>query len=90
MTTDLLPKTRRLISGSACSHELADFADWLLSEGYTSAPTHIHIIYLGQALARLTRPHDPAPREVAEVEHAPEHNYFPMYSTNAAVEPAGT
>jgi site-specific recombinase XerD len=70
MTTDLLPKTRRLISGSACPRELSDFADWLLSEGYTAAPIHIHLIYLDQALARLDRPHDPTPRDVAEVERA--------------------
>jgi site-specific recombinase XerD len=70
MPTDLFPKTRRLISGSACRRELSDFADWLLSEGYTAAPIHIHLIYLDQALARLARPHDPTPRALAEVERA--------------------
>ncbi|MCC7484545.1 MAG: hypothetical protein IT529_06105 [Burkholderiales bacterium] len=53
MTTDLLPKTRRLISGSAYSRELSDFAEWHSSEGYTAAPIHIHVIYLGQARACL-------------------------------------
>jgi site-specific recombinase XerD len=70
MTTDLLPKTQRLISRSACSHELSDFAKWLSSEGYTAAPIHIHLIYLDQALVRLARPHDRTPRDVAEVEQA--------------------
>lgn len=70
MTTDLLPKTRRLISGSVYSRELSDFAEWHSSEGYTAAPIHIHVIYLGQALARLPRPHEPTPRDVAEVERA--------------------
>ena len=50
MTTALLPKTPHLISRSACSHELSDFAEWLSSEGYTPAPIHIHLIYLDQAL----------------------------------------
>jgi integrase/recombinase XerD len=70
MPTDLFPKTRRLISGSACHRELSDFAEWLLSEGYTAAPIHIHLIYLDQALARLARSHDPTPRDLAEVERA--------------------
>jgi len=70
MTTDLLPKTRLLISRSARPRELSDFAEWLGSERYTSAPIHIHLIYLDQALARLARPHDPTPRDVAEVERA--------------------
>ena len=41
MTTDLLSKTRRLLSRSACPRELCDFAEWLSSEGYTPAPIHI-------------------------------------------------
>lgn len=68
MTTDLLPKTVRLISRSACSRELTDFAAWLSTEGYTAAPIHIHLIYLGQALTRMTQ--DPGPRHLAEVEQA--------------------
>jgi site-specific recombinase XerD len=70
MTTFLLPKTRRLISGSACHRELSDFAEWLLSEDYTAAPIHIRLIYLDQALARLARPHDTTPRDLAEIERA--------------------
>lgn len=70
MTTDLLPKTRRLISRSACPRELSDFAEWLSTEGYTPAPIHIHVIYLDQALARVPRPHDPGARDLAEVERA--------------------
>jgi integrase/recombinase XerD len=68
MTTDLLPKTLRLISGSESSRELADFAAWLSTEGYTAAPIHIHLIYLGQALARMAQ--NPSPRDLAEVERA--------------------
>jgi len=70
MITDLLPKTRRLISRSACSRELSDFAEWLSTERYTPAPIHIHVIYLDQALARVPRPHDAGPRDLAEVERA--------------------
>jgi site-specific recombinase XerD len=66
MTTDLLSKTVRLIAGSAWSRELADFAAWLSTEGYTAAPIHIHVIYLGQALARMAQ--NPGPRDLAEVE----------------------
>jgi site-specific recombinase XerD len=69
MTTDLLPKSRRLICASVCP-ELGDFAHWLSTEGYTAAPIHIHLIYLGQALARLARPDDPGPRYLADVERA--------------------
>src|SRR5947208_1538982 len=67
MTTALLPKTRLLISRSACPRELSDFAEWLLSERYTAAPIHLHLIYLDQGLARLARPHDPRPRHIADV-----------------------
>lgn len=70
MTTFLLPKTRRLICGSAHPGELSDFAEWLTSNGYTPAPIHIHLIYLDQALARLVRPHESTPLNVAEVERA--------------------
>ena len=70
MTTDLLPKSRRLICASACPRELGDFAQWLSTEGYTAAPIHIHLIYLAQALARLARPDDPGPRRLAEVDRA--------------------
>ncbi len=68
MTTNLLPKTVRLISGSACSRELADHAAWLSTEGYTAAPIHIHLIYVGQALARMAQ--NPGPRNLVEVERA--------------------
>ncbi|MHB8493256.1 MAG: tyrosine-type recombinase/integrase [Casimicrobiaceae bacterium] len=68
MTTDLLSKTRRLISQSACARELSEFAEWLSAAGYTPGPIHIHLIYLGQALARLT--HDRGLRNLAEVERA--------------------
>lgn len=70
MTTDLLPKTRRLISRSACPRELSDFAEWLSSERYTPAPIHIHLIYLDQALGRMARPHDPGPRDLAALGRA--------------------
>lgn len=68
MTTDLLPKSRRLISRSASSSEMSDFAGWLSAEGYAAAPIHIHLIYLDQALARVT--HDPGARDRTEVERA--------------------
>src|SRR5689334_8000708 len=68
MTTDLLPKTDRLISRSAHSRELADYAAWLSTEGYTAAPIHIHLIYLSQALTRMTQ--DSGPRDLADVEKA--------------------
>ena len=68
MTTDLLPKTGRLISRSAYSRELADYAAWLSTEGYTPAPIHIQLIYLGQALTRMTQ--DSGPRDLADVEKA--------------------
>ena len=68
MTTDLLPKTGRLISRSAYSRELADYAAWLSTEGYTAAPIHIHLTYLGQALTRMTQ--DSGPRDLADVEKA--------------------
>ena len=70
MTTDLLPKSRRLICASACPRELGDFAQWLSTEGYTAAPSHIHFIYLARALARLARPDDPGPRQLSDVERA--------------------
>jgi site-specific recombinase XerD len=70
MTTNLLPKTRLLIARSVCPRELSDFAEWLWSERYTAAPIHIHLIYLDQALARIARPHDPGPRELADVDRA--------------------
>ena len=66
MTTDLLPKTGRLISRSVYSRELADYAAWLSTEGYTAAPIHIHLTYLGQALTRMTQ--DSGPRDLADVE----------------------
>lgn len=68
MTTDLLPKTVRLISRSPCSRELADYAAWLSTEGYTAAPIHIHLIYLEQALERMAP--DPGTRDLAEIERA--------------------
>ena len=68
MTTDLLPKSVRLISGSKCSGELAHYAAWLSTEGYTAAPIHIHLIYLRQALARMAQ--SPSRRDLAEVERA--------------------
>jgi integrase/recombinase XerD len=70
MTTELLPKTRLLVSRSACPRELSDFAEWLTAEGYTPAPIHIHLVYLDQALARIGRPHDPRPPDLADVERA--------------------
>ena len=70
MTTDFVPKTRRLISRSACPRELSDFAEWLSTEGYLAAPIHLHLIYLDQALARVARPHDPSPRDLAAIERA--------------------
>jgi len=70
MTTDLLPKTRLLISRSACPREMSDFAEWLWKEGYAAAPIHIHLIYLDQTLARMARPHDPRPRKLLDVERA--------------------
>ena len=70
MPTDLFPKTRRLISGSACRRELSDFAEWLSTEGYSAAPIHLHLIYLDQALARIARPHDPSPRDLAAIGRA--------------------
>src|SRR5688572_17925544 len=68
MATDLLSKTRRLISQSACARELSEFAEWLSTEGYTPGPIHIHLIYLGQALARATD--DGGLRDLVEVERA--------------------
>ena len=70
MTTDFVPKTRRLICRSACPRELSDFAEWLSAEGYTAAPIHLHLTYLDQALARVARPHDPSPRDLAAIERA--------------------
>lgn len=68
--SDLLQKTRRLISRSACPRELSEYAEWLWVEGYTAAPVHIHLTYLDQALARMARAHDPGPRDIAEVQRA--------------------
>ena len=70
MTTDLLPKSQRLICASACPRELGDFTQWLSAEGYTAAPIHLHLIYLAQALARFARPDDAGPRRLAEVDRA--------------------
>lgn len=70
MTTDLLPKSYSLIERAICPQESSEFADWLSTEGYAAAPIHIHLIYLGQALSRLSRPHDLSPRRLADVELA--------------------
>lgn len=70
MTTDLLPKTRGLVSQSARPRELSDFAEWLLTERYTPAVIHIHLIYLDQALASLAQPDEPKPHALADVERA--------------------
>jgi len=70
MTTDLLPKTRLLISRSACPRELCDFAESLSTEGYTPASIHTHVIYLSQALARVPRPHDLGPRAPGDIDRA--------------------
>ena len=70
MSTDLLPKTVHLISQSACPHEMSDVAEWLLTENYTPAVVHIHLIYLNQALVRLARPDEPTPHDLADVERA--------------------
>jgi integrase/recombinase XerD len=53
MVTDFPSNTRRLLARSEFSQELARFARWLDSEGYTPRVTQQHLLRLEQVLPRL-------------------------------------
>ncbi len=70
MTTDLLPKTRAVITQSRFQAELTDIASWLIAERYTPLTIQRHVTKLEAAFPRLPLVDDSRAYEVTDLDAA--------------------